>query len=37
VFSGKKHSVHTEADELIAVVYDGNYDRLEGTRFAVSD
>ena len=37
IFSGKKHDVHVEADELVAIVYDGTYDVLEGTEYAVSE
>ena len=34
IFSGTKHSEH-DADELVAIVYDGSYDVLEGTDHAV--
>jgi hypothetical protein len=29
VFSGKKHELY-DADELVAIVYDGTYEVLEG-------
>lgn len=35
VFAGKKHDDFPEADELVAVVYDGIYDLLEGHSSAV--
>jgi hypothetical protein len=35
VFSGIKDKVHKGAKELVAILYDGAYDRLEGTRFKV--
>jgi len=36
VFSGNKHAEH-DADELVALVYDGSYELLEGTAHAVED
>lgn len=37
LFSGKKHNMFPQADELIAIIYDGAYDVLEGSEFAVED
>ena len=37
LFSGKKHDLFPEADELVAILYDGVYDVLEGDEFAVED
>lgn len=37
LFSGKKHDVFQEADELIAIIYDPAYDGLEGSKFAVEN
>lgn len=37
VFSGKKHDKYKEADELVAIVYDGNYEALEGSEHAVEN
>lgn len=34
MFSGKKHETH-DADELIAIIYDGTYEVLEGLYHAV--
>lgn len=35
VFSGSKHDDFPDADELVAIVYDGAYDELEVYNFAV--
>ena len=35
VFSGRKHEMFPEADELVAIVYDGAYDGLGGHIFGV--
>lgn len=35
LFSGKKHDVFQEADELVAIIYDAADDGLEGSKFAV--
>ncbi|KAJ6075683.1 uncharacterized protein N7446_003460 [Penicillium canescens] len=35
VFADKKHDDFPEADELVAIIYDGVYDLLEGYNFAV--
>ncbi|MCJ1464545.1 hypothetical protein MMC07_003158 [Pseudocyphellaria aurata] len=37
LFSGKKHETFGEADELVAIVYDGLYRGLEGHTFAVEN
>jgi hypothetical protein len=37
VFSGKKHNEHKEADELVAIVYDGMYEALAGSEHAVEN
>jgi len=34
VFSGKKHHLHAEADELIAIIYDSEYEALENPQHA---
>lgn len=35
IFSGKKHEKFKEADELIAVIYDGAQHHLDADRYAV--
>lgn len=30
VYSGKKHALHAEADELVGIMYDSEYSTLEG-------
>lgn len=35
LFSGNKHETFREADELVAIVYDGLYRGLESHTFAV--
>jgi len=37
LFSGNKHDQFLEEDELVAILYDGAYDCLEGFKFAVEE